>query len=172
MLQIVTAFLPAPPIQMLAGLTYGMWWGSLICLAGILLGNTLVFTLVRHGGSIIKQYFPRADRQPKERFLSPDRINSMRYPGLIVFALYLIPGMPNGLVPYVFARTDMKLMTYLLYVAAGSVPAIVFGTGLGTALSGGNTTIVAVLAVIMVILFAVALVFRKRILARIEAISR
>jgi len=170
-LQIITAFLPAPPIQMLAGLVYGIWWGSLICLVGALIGNTIVFLMVRHGSRILKQYFPRAEKEPKNRFLSLDQINRMKHPEWIVITLYLVPGMPNGLVPYVFARTEMKLANYLLYVTIGSIPSILMSAGFGTAISAGHTDLIVILGIIMVIIFILAIVFKNQIMSRIEAIS-
>ena len=45
MLQVVFTFVPAEPLHVVAGISFGLWRGILICLIGILLGNTLIKSL-------------------------------------------------------------------------------------------------------------------------------
>ena len=42
MLQIIIAFLPAEPVQVLAGVTFGFIRGFAACMVGVLVGNTLI----------------------------------------------------------------------------------------------------------------------------------
>jgi len=170
-LQVITAFFPAPPIQALTGLAYGIWFGLLINLSGLLLGNVLVFSMVRHADHAFGHLLPRSNKEPKERLLSIEHVRRLKRPGLVVAILYFMPGMPSGLVPYVFARTDMKLLDYLGYVLIGALPATILGVGFGTALSSGNGTIMTVLIVILAIVIVCALLFRKRILSYVESFS-
>ena len=44
-LQVVCTFLPAEPVQVLGGFTFGFPIGLLCCMVGVLLGNTLIFLL-------------------------------------------------------------------------------------------------------------------------------
>ena len=45
MLQVVLTFLPAEPVQVLSGLTFGFPIGLACCMAGVALGNSLIFLL-------------------------------------------------------------------------------------------------------------------------------
>ena len=42
-LQVITAVIPSAAIQLLTGLCYGVWWGTLINLVGCVLGNLIIF---------------------------------------------------------------------------------------------------------------------------------
>ena len=42
-LQVVVAIIPGEPIEVIAGLLYGTFWGYIICTLGMLLGTILIF---------------------------------------------------------------------------------------------------------------------------------
>jgi len=170
-LQIVTAFFPAPPIQVFAGHEYGPWWGATLCLIGILLGNIIVFLTMRKARGLIHKRFPQLERKPKIKLLDPSRLNNMKYPELIVVAMNIIPFLPNGLVPYVFARTKIRLWRYLAAVAVGAIPAVMIFTGLGSAIMKANTTLIIVLAAFVVVIAIFVFTFRRRILDSIERLE-
>ena len=48
--QVVVAVIPGEPIEIACGYLFGIWEGTLLCLAGITLGSLLVFLLVRRFG--------------------------------------------------------------------------------------------------------------------------
>ena len=75
-----------------AGLTYGAFGGLFVCLAGIFIGSTIVFLVVkRYGQPVVDRMFPR-EKQEKLSFLrDADKL------GKIVFILYLIPAMPKAM---------------------------------------------------------------------------
>ena len=45
MFQVVLTFVPAEPVQVIAGVTFGFMKGGLVCLAGVFVGNTIIFIL-------------------------------------------------------------------------------------------------------------------------------
>ena len=57
MLQIVMTFLPAEPVQVLAGVTFGFPIGLACCMVGVFLGNSLIFALYKAFGNKIGEYF-------------------------------------------------------------------------------------------------------------------
>ncbi|MCL2024845.1 MAG: VTT domain-containing protein [Coriobacteriia bacterium] len=171
-LQIVTAVFPAAPIQVFAGLAYGPWWGTAICLTGVMLGNTIAFIAMRTGRTFVRRRFPQTVKPSKIRLLDPDRLDGLRYPELAVVAFSMIPFLPNGLVPYVFARTTMKLYRYLIAAFIGAVPAILVFTGLGAAIAGEHLKLVIGIVVFAVIVAIVAFLLRNRILDVLEKLSR
>ena len=59
MLQVVIAVLPAEPIQVIAGLTFGFWIGLLVCTVGVILGNTIIFVLYKIYGDKLRDYFDK-----------------------------------------------------------------------------------------------------------------
>ena len=62
-LQMLVALIPGEPLEIAAGVAFGAFEGTLLCLAAIAIGSTLVFLFVRRFG--MKQYssvFKRGDR--------------------------------------------------------------------------------------------------------------
>ena len=59
MLQVVLTFLPAEPVQVISGVAFGFAGGFLACLAGVVLGNTVVYLLYRVYGQGLTEYFSK-----------------------------------------------------------------------------------------------------------------
>ena len=57
MFQVVFTFLPAEPVQVMAGVSFGLLNGALICLLGVFVGNTLLYILYKMFGQRLTKYF-------------------------------------------------------------------------------------------------------------------
>lgn len=178
-LQVVTAVFPAQPIQMLAGLCYGIWYGLLICLGGIILGNVAAFTLSRQLGvtlaPVIRKYKLR--RQEKrgddsQTVMNASYIDRLKHPEVLAFILYFIPGLPNGFLPYIFAQTRISFPRYLLSIVAASIPSVLFCTVVGEKFAKGDSTTAWVLIGVLVLILVFAAIFSKKITALIKKKSR
>ena len=125
MLQVVLMFLPAEPVQVIAGISCGLWQGALICCAGVALGNCVIYVLYRVFGRRLSEYFAvNVD-------LDLDSAHAARGISLIVLLLYVLPAIPYGMICFFAASTGMKFHRYLLLTMFGSVPSILIGVGLG-----------------------------------------
>ena len=45
-MQVLIVFIPCEFVQIVSGVTYGIWWRSLVCWVGIVLGATIIYMLV------------------------------------------------------------------------------------------------------------------------------
>ena len=59
MLQVVFTFLPAEPVQVIAGVAFGFPVGLLCCTIGVFLGNSVIFLLYKVLGNSMREYFDR-----------------------------------------------------------------------------------------------------------------
>ena len=101
--QVVSGVIPALPIQIAAGLTYGAFGGLFVCLAGIFIGSTIVFLVVkRYGQPVVDRMFPRKEQEKLSFLRDAGKLEK------IVFILYLIPAMPKDLISMA-ARAPMIL---------------------------------------------------------------
>ena len=164
-LQIIIAFVPAAAVQILTGLCYGAYWGTLINVTGCVLGNTFVFVTVRQMQNMFGLLIKRDVKH--KSFLSKEQLAKIKRPEIIVFLFFLIPGIPNGIVPYVFAETRISLLRYIAAVIAGSIPGAFMCTFLGDRLSRGNFTTATIIAVFVVAILLAVLLFRNKIIAKI-----
>lgn len=131
--QIVIAIIPGEPLEIAAGYTFGIVEGTLLCLAGSVLGSLIVFLFVRRFGiRAVEVFFPR------EKLLSLKFIQNARRLNLLVFILFFIPGTPKDIMTYFVPFTPMKLSTWLLISATARIPSIITSTIGGDALGLQN----------------------------------
>lgn len=158
-LQVISGIIPALPIQICAGITYGALGGLLLCMAGILAGSALVFAAVKkYGQPLIDRVFP-AQKQHKLHFLySHNRLNH------IVFILYLIPAMPKDVLTYIAALTPLTLRRYLILTMIARIPTILGSTFASHAIMEGNYGSAVLVFCISGTLGILCLLFSKQIL--------
>lgn len=173
-LQVIVAFIPAAIIQVLAGLCYGVWGGAALCIVGYILGNVVVFVALRQFGQVLGPLFPRKSKpkkvaSSKQKKFSLQRITQMEHPQRAAFLLYLIPGIPNGILPYLFARSKITFLQYLVAVVSASVPSVLLCTWLGERLSKGDWLSAILIAVAVVALAGIALLFKNKIMGAMSS---
>lgn len=162
MLQVVVAFLPAEPVQLIAGLSFGFWQGLLCCAAGVLLGNLIIFVLYRVYGERLHDYFFKNLHIDFEKAAASDVLT------IIIFVLYFLPAIPYGMICFFAASAGMKWPRYITVTLLGSIPSICIGVGLGhmTIMSGWVLS-VSIFAALLVLL-AVLMACRERLFAKIN----
>jgi uncharacterized membrane protein YdjX (TVP38/TMEM64 family) len=169
-LQVMLTVIPAAAIQVLAGLCYGIWYGAIICIVGGIVGNMIVFIAVRQVKNTFSMILKERSNEPKKQhFLSVATLNKMKHPEYIAFFFYLIPGIPNGILPYIFARTRISIGRYLLCVSAANIPSTIICTWLGERLAKGDYTTAIILAAVFVLIIVFVLIFKRKIMSKIES---
>lgn len=128
-LQVLVAFIPGEPLELVAGYAFGTIEGFLLCLGASAIGSVLVFGLVRHYGVRLVEVFYPVEKLRNLRFLknSPKR-------AVLYAIIFTIPGTPKDLLCYFAGLTDMKFRTFLLISSLGRIPAMITSTISGDAL--------------------------------------
>ncbi|MCL2827475.1 MAG: VTT domain-containing protein [Oscillospiraceae bacterium] len=163
-LQAIIIIIPAPAVGVLTGLSYGIYWGPLIFLSGVALGNLFVVVTVRQLHSLIP---PRTKQTVKHnKLLSKERLKKIRRPELVAFFLAMIPWLSSA-GPYLFAETRVSLGKYMIAVVVGNIPSALIYVFLGDRISRGNYMAAIIIAGIVVIAAVFILVFRKKIMEKI-----
>ena len=125
MMQVVLTFVPAEPLHVIAGISFGLWKGMAVCLAGIMVGNTIVFILYKLFGTKLTDYFAS---NVDFDFESAKRSNKL---ALIVIILYCLPAIPYGIICFFAATMGMRYPKYILITGIGSIPSLILDVGLG-----------------------------------------
>lgn len=163
-LQIVLAIIPSEPIQILAGLSYGPIVGFLASLLGLILGNFIIYVLVRKLGSNFLLLFKNKDIKKAEKVRQEvDKIQTKKI-GFLVFILYLLPGIPCGLIAFIATSTKMKFHKYMVVTTIGVIPSIVADIFLGEMIKLGNGLIITIIIIVLVILTILSVVFHNKLL--------
>lgn len=151
MLQVILMFLPAEPVQVVAGVSYGLGYGLLICLAGVVVGNTIIYVAYKIFGTRMSEYYSRK--------IDVDWSSAKTVWGLsfVVLLLYILPAIPYGMICFFAASTNLKYPRYIILTVLGSAPSILIGVALGhlaiTASIVWAAVVFAVLVVIIIIIF-------------------
>jgi len=163
-LQVILPLVPAVAIGVLTGLSYGVYWGSLIFLGGIALGNIFVVFSVRRIDAFINA---RKKQKAKHGgILSKENLERIKHPERVAFFLCMIPFI-SGAGPYLLAETSVKLWKYIIAVVLASIPTTVIYVFLGERISEGKYTTAIITGSFLVVAIVLILIFRKKILSMI-----
>ena len=127
-LQMVVVFVPAEFIQISSGLSYPFLAALLLCDAGVCLGASIIFILVR-----VFRFQSAAYAKRRQRI---DRLSSAvheRNTVLLLYLLFFMPIIPFGAICYYGSGTKLPYKKYILTVATGVIPSIVVSNLMGEA---------------------------------------
>lgn len=157
-LQVVVCIIPGAAVQMSSGYIFNFWIGLLLSVIGVLLGSVLTYYLARIlGHDAVHMLFGEEKIQS-----ALDKINSKK--GVIlVFLIYLIPGVPKDFFTYAAGLSEMKLRLFLVLSMCGRIPAMMGSILIGQQLRTGGYVSAAVIGGIAVVLCGLGLLFRRQI---------
>ncbi len=121
-MQVVSVVIPGLAVQIAAGIIYGWWKGFLLCYTGFIAGNTGIFLFARKAHGQVE--LPADGGSGKLRWV----ISKMKGkdPRFAISVGYLVPGVPNGMLPYIAARSSVSTWGFISAVAMSSWIQIVF----------------------------------------------
>ncbi len=114
-LQVMTVVFPSMVIQVAGALIYGWWKSFIVCWIGFVSGNTIAFLLGRMFSKSLTSIF---NKNEKENWLI-QKINQGHQVFVVAIAC-MIPGIPNGIIPYLSAQTNIRTKDFVIAVAASS----------------------------------------------------
>ena len=122
-LQMLFAFIPGEPIELMAGVLYGAFGGLLICLLGSLIATALIFALTRRFGTKFTAIVDAEDKMNSLKFMQ----NEERV-ALILFLLMFLPGTPKDLLTYFAGLTKLSFRRFLLLSTVARIPSVLSST--------------------------------------------
>lgn len=159
LVQIVIAFIPGEVVQIAAGMMYGPWAGAAIILAGCILSSALIFFVVHKlGAPFVRAMIPEKWMGKLEDFEKTDKLDIM------VFVLFLIPGLPKDIFTYLVPLTDMRMRTFVVLSNVARIPGIVMSTLAADGLVQGDYLQSALLFLGCAAIAVLAMLFYEKIL--------
>ena len=157
-LQIIICIIPGQWLQFAAGYLYGFWLGYLYSLIGAALGSVMTYYLAKLlGHDAMHLIF--GEEKIKNTLKKLNTKKSI----IIVFIIFLIPGVPKDLCNYAAGLSEMKLKPFLVVSLIGRTPGMMGSLIIGRQIETGGYTSAIVVAVIAVILCALGIIFRKHL---------
>lgn len=164
-IHVIIIIIPGEFVQIAGGFIYGTVFGTIYTFIGIFLGVVLVFFATRIlGYSVIKIFIPK-DKLEKYNYL----INSQKVE-IIMFLLFLIPGIPKDTLTYIAGLTPIKPLRFLILCSIARFPGILGSAFIGAKLESESYIAVIIVSAIAVILFILGLIFQKRIIDFIHSL--
>lgn len=158
-IQVVVAFIPGEVTQMAAGMLYGPLWGSLLILFGCAISSAFVYELVhRLGAPFVKDLISDKHLKKFQDFEKTGRLN------IIVFILFLIPGLPKDTFTYIVPLTDMKLKPFVAITTIARSPGIILSAYAAEGLLDGRLWESVAIFAVLIVLAIIALIFSNRIM--------
>lgn len=155
---IIIVVIPGELVQIGGGYIFGTVMGSVYTLTGMFIGTVIVFFSTRlFGYSIIEIFLPRKSLD-KFNFI----INSPKSE-IIMFLLYLIPGIPKDTLTYIAGLTPIHPGKFLLLSTVARLPGILGSCYIGANLETKNYKVVIIVSSIAVILFVLGMIYQEKI---------
>lgn len=157
-LQIIICVIPGQWLQFAAGYMYGFWLGFLYSIIGAAIGSVVTYYLAKLLG-----------RDAMHLIFGEARINEFihklnsKKAIVIVFLIFLIPGVPKDLCNYAAGISEMKLKPFLIVSLVGRSPGMMGSLLVGRQIEAGNYTGAIVVAAVAVVLCVVGIIMRKRL---------
>ena len=152
MMQVVIPFMPEEPVQVLTGMGYGVWHGILICLAGIMVGNSLIYLAYKIFGK------NGMESMQKNIDLDFDKLRTSKRVVFLILLLYVLPAVPLGVICIFACSLNLKYPRFFILTTLGAIPSIFVGVALGhlaTAMSWVVSVIVFAVIILLVIIFTI-----------------
>ncbi len=163
-LQVLVALIPGGVIQILGGVLFGNFWGTVLCSLGILAGSAIVFFMVRRFGMPVVEAF--IDRKGIKKF---EFLNDTKKLEITVFILFLIPGMPKDVLTYLAPLTKIKPSSFLALSMLGRFPAILLSIVFGANLSEGNILAAVIIFAVVAVVGIIGILYNGKIVAYIKS---
>lgn len=158
-LQVVVAFIPGEVVQVAAGMMYGPWGGAAVVLLGCVISSAFIFFVVHKlGAPFVRAMIPEKWMGKLEDFEETDKLDVM------VFVLFLIPGLPKDVFTYLVPLTDMGMRNFLVLSTVGRIPGILMSTLAADGLMEGNIMRSVLLFLVAAGIAALAIVFHEKIM--------
>ena len=160
-LQIAKIFLvvlPGEPIEIMAGMIFGVLKGIVILYIGIIIATFLIHKMVqRYGLALIKDIVKPESYEKIENILN----NNQDKMAIVVFVLYFLPGIPKDLITYVGSLLPMDTKKYLFLSGAARFPAVISSVIVGSSILDLNVKkIISVYAVTYIISAIVTIIYK------------
>lgn len=156
-IQVIIAFIPGEPVEILSGLLFGTFWGLLFSVLGILAGSILVYFMVKSFGKPIVNAFVSEEKMHKFKVLDDEKKLE-----LLVFILFLVPGTPKDALAYVVPLTKINPMKYFILSTLARLPSIVTSAFMGASIGDGNIMMTVIIFLITGAIGIVGILLKNR----------
>lgn len=154
-LQILLVILPGEPFEVLAGMCYGAWGGTLFVTISVFITTTIIFFTVRKLGQKYLYNFFR--REKVDKIMKSKALKKSRNLEIILCALFFLPATPKDLIVYIGGLLPIKPLRFILISTLVRFPSVITSTMVGANISKGNWKLSLIIYGITFIIAAISI---------------
>lgn len=134
--QILLVILPGEPFEVLAGMCYGAWGGTLFITISVFITTTIIFFTVRKLG---KKYLYNFFKKEKvDKIMKSKLLKNPRNLEMILCILFFLPATPKDLFVYIGGLLPVKPLRFILISTLVRFPSVITSTMVGANITKGN----------------------------------
>ncbi len=145
--QIILAFIPGGPVEVIGGALFGPVKALIFCEIGIFIATIIVYNLVIKFGSPIVNLFVSEEKFQKFKFLHDEKKLE-----LVVFVFLMIPGTPKDVITYIASLTEIKPFRFYFLAAFARIPALILCVMFGDSLQDRDYAVAIVICIITAVI--------------------
>lgn len=154
-LQILLVILPGEPFEVLAGMCYGVWGGTLFVTISVFITTTIIFFTVRKLGK--KYLYNFFKREKVDKIMKSKALKKSRNLEIILCALFFLPATPKDLIVYIGGLLPIKPLRFILISTFVRFPSVITSTMVGANISKGNWKLSLIIYGITFVIAAIAI---------------
>lgn len=155
--QIFLPILPGEPIEILSGMCYGWFWGTVFLIISTGIISACIYFLVKKFGKNFVKFFCGKEKIEKiensKLFKNPQKIEHL------MLILFLIPGVPKDILVYIGGLLPIKPARFLLIATFARLPSIISSTLAGDKIAVGDWKMSIILYALVIIIVAIIVYF-------------
>ncbi|MDS1004525.1 VTT domain-containing protein [Clostridium sporogenes] len=160
-LQTVIAPIPGEVIQVAGGYIYGMTFGLIYTVLGMLLGAIMAFYFTRLiGASFIEKLIKKKKSQWILHIMDSKKFT------IILFIFFIIPGLPKDFLIYVAGLTPIKPMKFFGILLIARLPWLLTSVIIGANIHNRNYISLIVIALVVLVLFILGIIYKDKLISK------
>ncbi|MFQ9822652.1 MAG: TVP38/TMEM64 family protein [Clostridia bacterium] len=155
--QIFLIIVPGEPIEILAGMCYGGFLGTIFIMVSAFIISTTIFFLVRKFGR--KFVYDFCDEKKVAKIENSKLFQNPKKIELIMLILFLIPGTSKDLLVYIAGLLPIKPIRFILISSLARFPSVISSTLAGENLAIGDWKMSIILYAAVLIIVGIIIFF-------------
>lgn len=162
-IQTVVAPIPGEVVQITSGYLYGTIFGTGYSLIGLIIGAAIAFYFTRLiGRKTIENVIERKKLAWIKRIMESDKLE------IILFIIFIVPGLPKDFMMYVAGLTDLKPIKFFGILILSRLPWIVISVGIGTNIDEKNYVFTIIVSILAIGICVLGMFYKNKIIEKLS----
>ncbi len=158
--QIFLFIIPGEPIEILAGMCFGGFYGTVFILASCFIISTMIVLLVRrYGLKFVENFF---EKKQINKIKDSKLLKNPKTIEVIMCILFIIPGTPKDLLTFLGGLLPIKPLKFILIATFARIPSVISSTLVGDSVLKGDIKTSIIIYLVTFILVAVFLLIYNK----------